>query len=286
MNTEKFIEKSKQIHGDKYDYSLTNYTDYKTPVTILCKIHSTFFQTPTSHLCKKRGCQTCANIGNGYQRRKTKELFIIDAQYKFGNSFDYSKVIYNTQKDEVIIICNKCNKEFKQKPVNHLSGGGWCLLCFELQRGVSQKSNTEDFIVKSKQIHGDLYDYSKVEYVNSNTFVKIVCNIHNEYLQRPTDHIKGHGCKYCCYENNRVIGKSDSQTFIEKARQIHGNKYNYSDVIYMSYKEKVKIFCNKHGIFLQKPIEHLQGHGCQECGKEKIWNVMPRFCPTINNFTN
>ena len=163
MNTEKFIEKAKQIHGDKYDYSLTNYTDYKTPVTIICKIHSTFVQTPTSHLCKKRGCQTCANIGNGYQRRKTKEQFIIDAQYKFGNSFDYSKVIYNTQKDEVIIICNKCNKEFKKKPVNHLSGGGWCLLCFELQRGVSQKSNTEDFIVKSKQIHGDLYDYSKVE---------------------------------------------------------------------------------------------------------------------------
>ena len=74
--------------------------------------------------------------------------------------------------------------------------------------------------------------------------------------------------------------------FVNKAKIIHDNIYDYSKVEYINYYTRVDIICNKHGIFSQKPSEHLQGCGCQECGKEKIWNVMPRFCPTINNFTN
>jgi hypothetical protein len=105
--------------------------------------------------------------------------------------------------------------------------------------GKTIRGNTQDFIVKSKLIHGNKYIYSKVNYINSITKVIIICKIHGEFLQSPSKHLNcRHGCQLC-----GGSAKLNLNTFIEKAKLIHGNKYDYSLSIYVNFTTKLCIKC-------------------------------------------
>ena len=119
----------------------------------------------------------------------------------------------------------------------------------------------EQFVEKAKAVHGDKYDYSKVEYINANTKVCIICHEHGEFWQRPKDHMKGHGCDDCGGTKELT-----TDIFIKKAKTIHGEKYNYSNVRYVNSTTKVQIICPTHGFFEQAPYSHLNGNGCPDCG--------------------
>ena len=128
--------------------------------------------------------------------------------------------------------------------------------------------NTEQFIEKAKKIHGDKYDYSKVDYVNPKTKVCIICSEHGEFWQKPYNHLNGQGCSKCRYETLSNKYKKSTEQFIEEAKKVHGNKYDYSKVDYNLCQDKVTIICLKHGEFKQRPLSHLQGQGCPKCGKK------------------
>jgi hypothetical protein len=120
---------------------------------------------------------------------------------------------------------------------------------------------TRDFITKATSQHGDKYDYSLVDYVNSQTKVKIICADHGQFEQNPKHHSRGRGCYKCCGGVN--LG---AETFIKRATEKHGGRYDYSLVDYVTNKTKVKIICHQHGVFEQIPNSHLNGNGCPECG--------------------
>lgn len=122
----------------------------------------------------------------------------------------------------------------------------------------------EQFIEKARQIHGDKYDYSKVEYINCKTKVCIICPIHGEFWQKPYAHLYGQDCPKCSHRSCRYT----NEEWIEKAKQIHGDKYDYSKVNYLDAKTKVCIICRKHGEFWQYPNVHLKGCGCVKCFAE------------------
>ena len=120
---------------------------------------------------------------------------------------------------------------------------------------------TEIFIQKAKAVHGNKYDYSLVEYINSATKIKIICPIHGIFEQTPNNHLRKRSCPYCANRD-----KKDTNWFIQKANAVHGNKYDYSLVEYKNAKEKIKIICPIHGVFEQEPDPHLRGQGCPKCG--------------------
>jgi len=128
-----------------------------------------------------------------------------------------------------------------------------------------KKLTTEEFIEKAKQVYGDNYDYSKVDYVNCDTKVKIICRKHGEFEIRPDHFLMGHGCSKCGYERGGNKIRKSSEYFIEKAKQVHGGKYDYSKVEYCKAKEKVCIICPEHGEFWQTPDSHLRGRKCPKC---------------------
>ena len=130
--------------------------------------------------------------------------------------------------------------------------------------------NTEEFIEKARKIHGDKYDYSKVNYVNKHTKVCIICPEHGEFWQTPEIHFKGCGCKICTKNKIKQKLSYTTEIFIKKAREIHGDKYDYSKVNYVNWETKICIICPKHGEFWQRPSEHLKGRGCKRCGDEKV----------------
>jgi hypothetical protein len=182
--TEDFIKECKKIHGDKYDYSKVIYKKACEKIIIICPIHGEFLITPNKHL-SKCGCPKCVG------KNKTTEDFIIELQTIFGNKYDYSKVEYVNAKTKVCIIC-PIHGEFYAIPSNLLKKSG-CPKCTN-----KKIFDSDDFISYSTKIHGDKYDYSKVEYVNAKTKVCIICPEHGEFWQRPNDHInKRYGCPLC-----------------------------------------------------------------------------------------
>ena len=195
-------------------------------------------------------------------KRKTTEAFINDAISVHGNKFDYSKVEYVNNKTKVCIIC-PIHGEFWQTPQEHLIGCGGCPTCAKLIRINKKTYSKENFINKAKIIHGDKFDYSKVEYVNNRTKVCIICPQHGEFWQTPNSHLQGEGCPNC-----RKSKKMAQETFIKKAKKVHGDKYDYSKVNYVNSQTKVCIICPQHGEFWQTPNSHLSGKGCKECANE------------------
>jgi hypothetical protein len=188
--TLEFVNDSKLIFGEKYSYSLVDYNGNNIKVKIVCPIHGEFEVRPFDHLSKKVGCNKCNNAGIS-KKNNIKKSIIDRFNKKHKNFYDYSLVDYDGTDKKVIIIC-PIHGEFKQTPHHHLSGSG-CPEC----KGVKQLT-TDSFIKKAKEIHGDSYDYSKVNYVNNRTKVKIICPIHGVFEQSPNDHLnKKTGCPIC-----------------------------------------------------------------------------------------
>lgn len=129
---------------------------------------------------------------------------------------------------------------------------------------------TEEFIQKAKAVHGDKYDYSKVEYVNNHTKVTIICPEHGEFPQNPNNHLQGNGCLMCARQRRADRDRQTTKWFVEKARQAHGDKFDYSKVKYINNHTPVIIGCPIHGEFQQTPANHLKGQGCPDCGRKKL----------------
>ena len=203
---------------------------------------------------------------NGLIMKKEKtNIFIEKARKIHGDKYYYSKVEYINNKTKVCIICPE-HGEFWQVPCSHLNKHG-CPKC-----GGTERMTTEEFIKQSEVLHQNKYFYDKVKYVNSNTKVCIICPIHGEFWQTPHNHLNGCGCPKC-----GGTAKLTTEEFIEKARKIHGDKYDYSNVNYIDAHTKVHIICPEHGEFWQTPHNHLNGKKCKKCGSNEIWNIRGRI---------
>lgn len=258
LTTKEFIEKARQIHGNKYDYSKVEYKNSSTKICIICPEHGEFWQVPNDHL-RGHGCSKC--YGN---EKMTIETFIEKARKVHGNKYDYSKVEYTgNNKSKICIICPE-HGEFWQKANAHLNGQG-CPKCYN-----NILKTTEQFIKQAKIIHGNKYDYSKVEYKGNKIKICIICPKHGEFWQVPISHLQGYGCQKCALKAISEKNKLSTEEFIEKAKKVHGDKYDYSKVEYIDSKTPVIITCKKHGEFCQIPNYHLSGNGCPKCGIEEL----------------
>ena len=128
-----------------------------------------------------------------------------------------------------------------------------------------KKLTQDEIILKFKEVHGEKYDYTNINYVNNKVKVPIICPGHGIFWQSPHQHIAGHGCPVCGIKKRTKNITFSREKFIQKAQVIHGGKYDYSEVIYSNNKIKIKIICPIHGVFWQLPYTHLQGGGCLKC---------------------
>lgn len=188
--------------------------------------------------------------------------FISKAKQIHGDKYDYSLVNYTGSAGKISIRCNTCGCIYSQVASEHLHGKG-CPNC-----AGNRKMNTETFIKNAMEIHGAKYNYDKVNYKNNHTGVVIVCPVHGEFIQLPQHHLNGSGCPKCYHEKNAEKRSLNTKQFIIRAKQIHGEKYNYDKVVYKNSRTKVLITCPQHGDFYQMPSLHLQGAGCVKCAIE------------------
>ncbi|QFQ76874.1 hypothetical protein [Vibrio harveyi] len=279
--TETFIEQAKSVHGERYDYSKTVYPkNNKQQVIITCRKHGDFKQAASDHINQKSGCQKCKAEVTSLVHSYTHDEFIEKAKTVHGDTYDYRKTEYIKSDQNVTITCCK-HGDFKQRPAVHLRGSG-CYWCATTEVGINQRKGTEQFITEAKEVHGELYDYSEVDYVTAHDHVTIMCSKHGKFKQSPGLHLNGQGCPLCANENRGLAQRLSYEEFIKQAKAIHGDRYDYSLVDYQGNKEKVTIICSKHGEFEQIASTHIyNGSGCMDCGhvamKEKQTKTTEQF---------
>lgn len=204
ISLEDILQKCKNIHNDKYDYSLfTNYENKNQKVDIICKIHGVFNQTIGNHLYHKTGCPKC-----GLVIRKKLDNPIDKFIEIHGNKYDYSNVRYESIKKKVEIIC-KLHGLFLQTPHTHLKGSG-CYKCGISKMSDSLKKPIDIFINKCEKIHEYKYDYSEVFYEKLTDKIKIICKTHGPFYQRAFSHQQGYGCDKC----NKSKGEIKIENFL------------------------------------------------------------------------
>ncbi len=267
LTKEEFLKKANEKHNGKYDYHKVDYVNAHTKACIICPKHGEFWQRPGDHI-RGIGCSKCKGEANGERNRLSLSDFIKKANEKHGDKYDYSKVEYV---DAHTKICIKCpsHGEFWQTPHTHLQGRG-CSTCGVIKIGDKNRLSLSNFIKRANKIHDGKYNYSKVDYVNNNTKICIICPKHGEFKQTPKHHIRGVGCPKCsgCYVPT-------TEEWIVSANEKHNGKYDYHKVKYVKSTTKVCIICPEHGEFLQKPVSHAQGCGCPKCNLSHLErNVM------------
>lgn len=263
-----FFKEAKEKFGDRYDYSKTVYRNGKRKIIVGCKDHGTFEMLPDFHF--KYGCPECKRILEEKELVLKRQELIEAANKVHKSKYDYSHTTFNSIRDKVEIVCPR-HGSFSQSFSSHLKGHG-CSKCGFEDRTRSyencgrDKCLQDDFIKKCKLVHGDKYDYSLVEYVKSNQNVKIICREHGVFEQISANHLQGGDCPKCAIlRRSRERVEKSASVFIQKAKEKHGDIYDYSKVVYRHARQPVTIICRKHGEFLQTPNKHLIGQGCQHC---------------------
>ena len=184
------------------------------------------------------------------------------------NIYDYSKVIWKGSDAGINVICN-IHGNFIIRAQDHKGGRG-CQKCSKENKIQYNKYNTDIFIGNSIQKWGNTFDYSKVDYIDSNNKVIIICKKHGDIEIFPPNHLI-YGCGKCGNESNQRnvdLNKKCKREFVSKANIIHNNIYDYSSACYQDAVSKLIVTCRSHGDFSISPNNHLRGKGCNVCGKE------------------
>jgi len=247
MKTNKFIEESIKIHGNRYNYKNTKYTNARTKIKIICPEHNEFEQLPGNHK-RGNGCPKCI-----YNKLTKKEVL---KQFKkiHGDKYDYSLIDYNGDNVKVKIICSE-HGVFKQVPGIHKLGSG-CKKCAGLE-----KLDNEKVVEQFKETHGDKYNYSLINYINAHTKVNIICPEHGRWRQTPNNHKNGNGCPIC----KESKGERKIRNLLNENKVNFISQYKFKDcknilqLPFDFYLPEYNICIEYNGMQHYKPIEHFGG---------------------------
>jgi hypothetical protein len=245
------------------------YKNKYSKITIICPTHGEFQTTYKIH-ANGSPCKKCSNENKIRNYKEVIKQFIEVHKDKY----DYSKVkdTYTKMRNKVTIICRN-HGEFEQSASDHLAGQN-CRKCYF----DDLKDSFDTFLEKALKVHGNTYDYSnsKENYICSDSVISIICKVHGQFKQRAKTHTLGSGCRKCNIEiaNNKEL--DDEKEFLQKAKEIHGTKYDYSLIQYKDYHTPIHILCKEHGEFLMTPYKHIEnktqyikkkllGYGCPQC---------------------
>lgn len=192
--------------------------------------------------------------------------FLERAHKKHGEYYSYRNMSYKNYTTPITITC-PIHGDFEMTPRDHASKGYGCPKCGIEKRANKRRDTKDSFVKKAEKKHNHFYDYSKVDYKDSQTPVTVICPKHGPFSIRPDMHIQGNGCRECANEKISKKLALGEDEFKVRAAELHNGKYDYSLVKYKNQLTEVNIICPIHGIFSQKPEYHLNGSECPECAK-------------------
>lgn len=201
-------------------------------------------------------------------RRVPPEDWIARFREKHGDKYDYSNAKFTIGRADITITC-PIHGPFRQRTENHAYGKG-CPKCGDEKTAEKLRLTQDEWLERAMEVHGDRFDYSLVKHTGWDNKVDIICPVHGVVSQRSGEHINGKGCRYCAPKRMGETKRWTTEKWIERAREIHGDFYDYSRMKYRGSWAKVEIICLKHGPFFQSAAGHTtMKHSCPDCGREK-----------------
>lgn len=213
---------------------------------------------------------------------KTK-VFIRKALRVHGDKYDYYNTEYTKAKNKIVITC-RTHGDFEQKATVHISNSAGCSKCSNYESKENSRYTKEQFIDIATKKYGNKFSYNKVVYVNNNTPIIITCQKHGDVSVYPKHFLYRSkcGCPKCSCEEAGILKRKQIDEFIDDAKKIHGDKYDYSEVNYINNKTDVVIICPIHKRFEQTPDAHLHGCGCPSCS-DSIGETDTKLYLDLNN---
>jgi hypothetical protein len=261
-DTHWFVAESKKLFPGKYDYSLANYIDNKTMITMMCIQHGNIIKVNSYNHLLGKGCRDCSDTISLHSKKRDKNYnkmdqsrFIKLSIARHSDKYDYSKVNYKNTRTKVVITCPE-HGDFSMRPPTHYRDGSGCSAC---AGQINFNKSKSQWLIEMKLVHGDKYDYSSTDFTMPSKKVTIRCPKHGDFSQRLDVHQKGNGCPRCS------TGLKTQEDFIELSRSVHGDKYDYSKVKYLNGDTKVIITCPEHGDFEILPRSLTAGRNCSSC---------------------
>ncbi|MGI4736114.1 MAG: hypothetical protein ACRYG7_13135 [Janthinobacterium lividum] len=264
-----FLAKAVAVHGvGRYGYSQAVYCGRLSKLTIVCPQHGAFTQAPAGHI-RGSGCPACGDERTRLGISNSLETFVEKARAVHGETYDYAGVVYINCKTKIVISCPQ-HGAFTQAPNDHISQKAGCPKCKANKVSARSKGTLETFLDRARAVHGSRYDYSHVAYAGHSAKVAICCPAHGLFTQSAGSHLQGTGCPRCGCEKISDLVADSLETFVEKARAVHGETYDYSRSNFSRAQAKVVILCSQHGPFTQARASHIGGQGCPVCGRQKL----------------
>lgn len=267
---EQVIEMCKSVHGDKYDYSITEGVENKLGIIrYICPTHGVIKQIFNNHL-QGKGCDKCANNVRGKYLKFTKENFIEKSEKTHNDldEYDLSELDLNCrdEKGKIELICKKHGK-FKINPMYFVKGGG-CPYC----HGKTIRDD-EEVRKELSELHPQL-DFSQTKYSERDKLyrIKVICPKHGEQLINYYNLKNGQGCYFCGRESTGKKNTITNDKFIERGKKIYGDRYTYEHLD-MSNRDKngrVTVTCKTHGDFQALPDFFYHGHACPKCNESRL----------------
>lgn len=257
---EKFISLCREKHGDRYEY-IGEYKGMHEEIIVLCSRHGEFRMKPVHHVHNGLGCRQCYLEDTRLTNFKKVEEKILAKHDHISN---ISSVGYEHLRSKVDVEC-KYHGVFKSNLSNVLASSvGTC-------SGCRRREESFIFIEKATELHENKYVYYPEDYFCSRTLTKIFCTIHKEdFYQRPSAQLQGQGCPLCGKEDSITNSTHTTENFIEKAKAVHGDKFDYNKTIYSNAFCRLIITCKieGHGDTTLTASNHLQGQGCKVCSSQ------------------
>ncbi|WP_343654368.1 hypothetical protein [Paraburkholderia caribensis] len=269
FTTTELVERFTSVHGALYDYSQVQSLGTKRPVTIICREHGPFRQLPHNHL-RGSGCLECGTLVAASKHRLNQDEFELRARAAHGERYDLSSAAYKTQYDHVVVGCAEHGK-FKILPYNVWNGGG-CPACALRENGLAHRVTAAAYMKRIVEVHGKKYDHSLVHYERMHDPITVICRRHGPFNPTAVNYLAGRGCPKCGGESAATVRTPKLvlpvDEVVSRFQETHGDRYDYSTMVYEHSDRHVRIVCKVHGAFLQAPRNHWLGKGCPDCGRE------------------
>ena len=257
---------------NKYDYSEVDYVNSQTKVKIKCPIHGPFLMKPNSHF-NGQGCPSCGRIAARENITLEYSEFLKRAEIIHGNLYEYVESSYKNYTSKMEMFCSE-HGYFEQTPHSHISMKAGCPKCGHIKAGHSNQKGWETVLDMFITVHGNRYTYDNSSYKDVSHKIRIQCERHGWFEQKPYQHYGGSGCNKCAVEEVHDKQKIDFGEFVKRSIERHGDRFKYSQTEYKDIFTPIHIKCSKHGDFLQTPRDHYRGSGCPKCNGSRGENTI------------
>lgn len=254
-----FIEKLKAVHGYKYS-AVTEYAGSKILMTFNCPEHGNFQLTPNAIL-RNRKCPSCGPGSGGVAVPWEEALAKLRARHPNLMFNDYEPDYKNSQSKVSITCAEHGTHLVKVATLNSISG---CPKCAVISGNLKRQTTFDTFVAKASEVHNGKFTYVRNSYTKASGTVGVVCPNHGEFYQDATSHLMGAGCRKCYSDARREIVIPFAE-FLDRARKVHGDTYDYIPDEYSRISDTVTVVCRTHGRFYPVAADFVRGSTCPSC---------------------